>query len=348
MEMMKVAVMTEVKKIEMQQREKPQPKADEVQVKVEYVGVCGSDVHYFEFGRVGNFVVEKPIVLGHECGGTITAVGSDVKKLKVGDHVALEPGVPCGKCEFCLSGRYNLCPDVRFMATPPYDGAFQEYVVHPEALSFKLPDNMSTMAGALIEPLSVGFHAAKQSGAAVGQSAVVLGAGCIGLVTMMALRSMGVKKVIVVDLLPKRLEKAKELGAAAVVNSGETDAVKAVMDLTDGAGADLVFETAGSPVTSMMTSYLVKRGGTITLVGMTPKPEFNYNFGNIMDKEATIKSVFRYCNLYPTAINAVASGDIPIEKIVSDTFSFDEVQKAMQYNIDNKADVTKIVLDFTK
>lgn len=105
MEMMKAAVMTEVKKIEMQQREKPQPKADEVQVKVEYVGVCGSDVHYFEFGRVGNFVVEKPIVLGHECGGTITAVGSDVKKLKVGDHVALEPGVPCGKCEFCLSGR---------------------------------------------------------------------------------------------------------------------------------------------------------------------------------------------------------------------------------------------------
>ncbi|WOC32641.1 NAD(P)-dependent alcohol dehydrogenase [Caproicibacterium argilliputei] len=348
MEMMKAAVLTNIGKIELQQRERPQPKPDEVQVKVEYVGICGSDVHYFEFGRVGNFVVKKPIVLGHECGGTVTAVGSAVKKCKVGDRVALEPGVPCGKCEYCLSGRYNLCPDVRFMATPPYDGAFQEYVVHPEALTFLLPDGMSTMAGALIEPLAVGFHAAKQSGASVGQSAVVLGAGCIGLVTMMALHSMGVKKVIVADLLPKRLEKAKELGASAVINSGETDVEQAVLSLTDGAGADLVFETAGSPVTAMMTSFLVRRGGTITLVGMTPKPEFSYNFGNIMDKEATIKSVFRYCNLYPTAISAVACGDIPIEKIVSDTFPFDHAQEAMQYNIDHKADVTKIVLDFTK
>ena len=257
MEMMKAAVLTNIGKIELQQRERPQPKPDEVQVKVEYVGICGSDVHYFEFGRVGNFVVKKPIVLGHECGGTVTAVGSAVKKCKVG-------------------------------------------------------------------------------------------AGCIGLVTMMALHSMGVKKVIVADLLPKRLEKAKELGASAVINSGETDVEQAVLSLTDGAGADLVFETAGSPVTAMMTSFLVRRGGTITLVGMTPKPEFSYNFGNIMDKEATIKSVFRYCNLYPTAISAVACGDIPIEKIVSDTFPFDHAQEAMQYNIDHKADVTKIVLDFTK
>lgn len=338
--------MTQVGKIEMQERPVPTPKDDEVLVKVEYVGVCGSDVHYYEHGRIGNFVVEKPIILGHECAGTVKAVGKSVTHLKPGDRVALEPGVPCGKCEFCMTGRYNLCPDVVFMATPPYDGAFVEYVAHPANMAFLLPENMTTMEGALVEPLSVGFHAAQQSGASVGQTAVILGAGCIGLVTMLSLHSMGVKTVYVVDVIEKRLEKAKALGAAAVFNSKQKDVCREIMTLTNGQGVDLVFETAGNAATTYMTSYLVKKGGTITLVGMAPNPEMNYNFGNILDKEATIKSVFRYRNIYPKAIQAISAGDIPIKAIVSDVFPFDEVEKAIQYNINNKADVTKIVISF--
>lgn len=345
---MKAAVMTQVGKIEMQEREIPTPKDNEVLVKVEYVGVCGSDVHYYEHGRIGNFVVEKPIVLGHECAGTVKEVGKAVTNLKVGDRVALEPGVPCGKCEFCMTGRYNLCPDVVFMATPPYDGAFVEYVAHPANMAFLLPDNMNTMEGALVEPLAVGFHAAQQSGASVGQTAAVLGAGCIGLVTMMSLHSMGVKTVYVVDVIEKRLEKATELGATAVFNSIEQDACKEIMELTGGKGVDLVFETAGNAITTQMTSYLVKKGGTVTLVGMSPNPEINYNFGNILDKEATIKSVFRYRNIYPKAIQAISAGDIPIKDIVSDIYSFNEVEKAVKYNISNKANVTKIVIEFDK
>ena len=223
----------------------PVPKDNEVLVKVEYVGICGSDLHYYEQGRIGDYIVKPPFVLGHESGGTVVAVGKDVTHLKAGDRVALEPGKTCGKCEFCKTGRYNLCPDVVFFATPPVDGVFQEYVAHEADLCFKLPDNVSTLEGALIEPLAVGFHAAKQGNAHFGQTAVVTGAGCIGLVSMMALKALGVTEVYVVDIMQKRLDKAMELGASGVVNGKEKDTVREIMALTGGRGCDLVIETSG-------------------------------------------------------------------------------------------------------
>ena len=178
---MKTAVMTGISQVEIQQRPIPVPADDEELVKVEYVGICGSDLHYYESGRIGIFIVEPPFVLGHEAGGTVVEVGAGVKDLKVGDRVALEPGKTCGHCEHCKEGKYNLCEDVIFFATPPVDGVFQEYVAHEAGLCFRLPDNMSTMEGALIEPLAVGMHAANQGEAHLGQTAVVTGAGCIGL-----------------------------------------------------------------------------------------------------------------------------------------------------------------------
>ena len=201
--MMKTAVMLGIGKMGFEEREIPKVQDNEVLVKLEYVGICGSDLHYYETGAIGDYVVEPPFVLGHEPGGTVVEVGKDVKHLKVGDRVALEPGKTCGHCEFCKTGRYNLCPDVVFFATPPVDGVFQEYVAHEADLCFKLPENVSTLEGALIEPLAVGFHAAMQGGARAGQTAVVMGAGCIGLVTMMALKAMGVSKVYVVDILSR-------------------------------------------------------------------------------------------------------------------------------------------------
>ena len=217
---MKTAVMLGIGKMGFKERKIPQVKEDEVLVRLEYVGICGSDLHYYESGAIGDYVVKPPFVLGHEPGGTVVEVGKNVKHLKAGDRVALEPGKTCGHCEFCKTGRYNLCPDVVFFATPPVDGVFQEYVAHEAQLCFKLPDNVSTMEGALIEPLAVGFHAAMQGGARAGQTAVVMGAGCIGLVTMMALKAMGVSKVYAVDIMEKRLQKALELGATDVVIVG--------------------------------------------------------------------------------------------------------------------------------
>ena len=140
--MMKVAIMTDIGKMEYTERPIPAPKDDEVLVKLEYVGICGSDLHYYEAGAIGNFIVKPPFVLGHEPGGVVVEVGKDVTHLKVGDRVALEPGKTCGHCEFCREGKYNLCPDVIFFATPPVDGVFQEYVAHEAGLCFKLPDNV--------------------------------------------------------------------------------------------------------------------------------------------------------------------------------------------------------------
>ena len=343
--MNKAAVMLEPGKIEMQERPMPVPKDNEVLVHIKHVGICGSDIHYYESGRIGDFVVEKPIILGHESAGVVEAVGKDVKNLKVGDRVALEPGYTCGKCEFCMTGRYNLCPDVVFMATPPYDGAFCEYVAYPSHMAFKLPDNMSTMEGALVEPLAVGIHATNQGGASLGQTAVILGSGCIGLCTLLALRAKGVTEVYVSDVLDKRLAKAKELGATEVINAKEKDTVEEIMRLTGGKGCDMVYETAGNKFTTAQTAKLVKRGGTVVLVGMAPDPTVAYDFGTLGNKEATIKTVFRYRNIYPAAINAISGGSIPIAKIASDFFTLDQVPEAMEYSVKNKADIVKAVIE---
>lgn len=341
---MKVAVMNGIGKMGFEERAIPTARDNEVLVKLEYVGICGSDLHYYETGAIGDYVVKPPFVLGHEPGGTVVEVGKNVTHLKVGDRVALEPGKTCGHCEFCKTGRYNLCPDVVFFATPPVDGVFQEYVAHEADLCFKLPENVSTMEGALIEPLAVGFHAAMQGGAKVGQTAVVMGAGCIGLVTMMALKAMGVSRVYVVDIMQKRLDKAMELGADGVINGSEVNAIEAVMKLTGGRGCDLAVETAGTQITTVQTIHMTKKGSTIVLVGYSKSGEMTLPMSLALDKELTFKTVFRYRHIYPMAIDAVAAGKVNLKGIVTDIFSLDDAQKAMDYSVNNKADIVKAVI----
>lgn len=341
---MKVAVMNGIGKMGFEEREIPKVKDNEVLVKLDYVGICGSDLHYYETGAIGDYVVEPPFVLGHEPGGVVVEAGKNVTHLKAGDRVALEPGKTCGHCEFCKTGRYNLCPDVVFFATPPVDGVFQEYVAHEADLCFKLPDNVSTLEGALIEPLAVGFHAAMQGNAHAGQTAVVMGAGCIGLVSMMALKAMGVSKVYVVDIMQKRLDKAMELGADSVINGAEKDAVQEVMRLTDNKGCDLAIETAGTQITTVQTIHMTKKGSTIVLVGYSKSGEMTLPMSLALDKELTFKTVFRYRHIYPMAIEAVASGKVNLKGIVTDIFSLEEAQKAMDYSVNNKADVVKAVI----
>ena len=318
----------------------------EVLVSLEYVGICGSDVHYFHNGCCGSYKVDlsEDYMLGHECAGTIVKVGEEVEKLKVGDRVALEPGITCGECEQCKSGHYNLCPDVVFLATPPVQGCNEEYIAFPENMCFKLPDNVSTKEGALIEPLSVGFYASEQGGVKTGDTVVILGSGCIGLVTLLACKAHGAGKIIVADLVEARLQKALEIGATEVINSGKEDALKKIEELTNGRGADVVFETAGSPVTIAQTPFIVRRGGVITLVGISAKEEINYNFAQIMDKEATIKSVFRYRNIYPKAIAAVSGGAINVKGIVTHEFDLDHIQEAYDEAVNNKTDLVKAVI----
>lgn len=341
---MRVAIMEGIGKMGFTQRPIPTPKEDEVLVKLEYVGICGSDMHYYETGAIGDFVVEPPFVLGHEPGGTVVEVGSRVTHLKVGDRVALEPGKTCGHCRYCREGKYNLCPDVVFFATPPVDGVFQEYVAHQADLCFKLPDNVSTLEGALIEPLAVGFHAAIQGDAHLGQKAVVMGAGCIGLVSLMALKARGVQEVYVVDVMDKRLDKALELGATAVINGKKEDVVARLNQLTGGMGTDLAIDTAGSEFTVRQAIMAAAKGSTIVLVGYSRTGEMNMPTDFILNKELTLKSVFRYRHIYPIAIEAVASGKVNLKGIVSNIFPLSDIQNAMDESIRNKADIVKSVI----
>lgn len=322
----------------------PEPKDDEVLLKVEYVGICGSDIHGFESGP---FIPPKDpnqkIGLGHECGGTVVGVGSKVKKIKVGDRVNIEPGVPCGKCKFCLSGHYNICPDVDFLATQPnYRGALTNYITHPESLTYKLPDNMDTMEGALVEPAAVGMHAAMEADVKPGKKIVILGAGCIGLMTLQACRVMGATEIVVVDMIEKRLDMAAKLGAMETINGGKEDTVARAKEILGDLGADIVFETAGARATAAQTTKLVMRGGRIMIVGTVPG-DTPVNFLSI-NREVKIQTVFRYANNYPMTIEAISSGRFDVKSMVTDIYDYKDVQRAFEESLSRKSEIIKGVI----
>lgn len=339
----RAAYMTAVKQMEIRELPMPEAGADEIVLKVEYVGVCGSDAHFFESGMRKGKAFDLPFILGHECAGTIVQTGDHVTGLRVGDRVCFEPQITCGTCVYCKSGHYNMCPDVRFPSVPPYDGMLRDYVAIPSHLAYRLPDNVSTMEGALIEPLAVGLSAASRGDVSLGQNVVILGGGCIGLLTMMACKARGAGKVILCDLFAKRLEKALELGADAVINAKEEDVQARVLELTGGVGADVVFETAGNPRTAAQTSDLVRRCGIVVMVGNI-NGETPYRFMDLMYKEGEIRTIYRYRNNFATALQAVSTGSIDVKKIVSHQFDFQDVQAAFENSLYNRQDVIKAVI----
>lgn len=335
---------TENRKMIFKPAEMPKVGDHDVLIKMKFCGVCGSDVHFYEHGEP-EFPDVYPFILGHEGAGEVIETGSAVTHLKVGDRVAIEPGIPCRTCEWCTSGRYNLCPHVVFPSAPREHGILREYVGHPADMCFKLPENLSFEEGALIEPLAVAMTAAREAGARVGQSAAILGSGCIGLVTLLALRSMGLSKITVVDLFDIRLNKAKELGAWNTVNARENDPIAEVVKLHDGIGPELVFETAGSSVTASQIIKMAKRGGTVMIignvVGQTP-----IDFQLMTNKEVTIKTNFRYRNIYPTTIDAVSSGRINVKSIISRRYPLQDTHQAFEDCINEKASMVKAIIKF--
>lgn len=341
----KTFYMTDLEKIEVGEAPMPQVGPDDVMIKVQSVGVCGSDLHYYSKGSIGDFVVEYPFILGHEAAGVVAEVGANVTSLKVGDRVCMEPGVPCMKCEECLSGHYNLCRDVRFWATPPYDGVLSEYITHPAAFTFKIPDNMSFTEGALVEPLAIGLHACNTGNVKLGQTVLIMGAGCIGLVTLLAAKAYGATQVIVGDVLDKRLDKAAELGAIPV-NTKTGDIVAKVMELTNGRGADVCIDCAGFSATVDSCLSACKPAGTVVIVGLGQDRVDGFNTSIMSTRELTVTSIFRYRNLYPTAINAIADGRINVGAIVSHRFKFDDTIDAFATCTRDIRNVVKGVIEY--
>lgn len=336
------AFVLENRKMEIRPTNMPLFGEDDVLVEMGYCGICGSDLHFYTFGEP-DYPDVYPFSPGHELAGTVVEVGAKVKTLKRGDRVSLEPGIPCRKCEWCKEGRYNLCSSVKFMSYPRTQGGLRKYVAHPEDLCFKLPENISTLEGALVEPLAVGLFATTGSGIQIGKKAAIIGSGAIGLVTLLSLRAMGITEVAVLDVFENRLQKATELGATHVINGSKTDIVKEVKESFGGLGPDYVFECAGNIKTASQTIYMVKRGGTVVIVGnvvgQTP-----INFQLCVDKNLTIKTTFRYCNVFPVAIEAIASGRINVKQIVSNEFDFKDSMHAFETSLTEKQSLIKGVI----
>lgn len=334
----------------LEKREIPMPELsdDDVLIEMEYMGICGSDIHAFNghFEDVITATSKQDVMIGHECAGKVVKTGKNVTKIQVGDRVAVEAGVGCGVCDMCRQGLYNLCRDMRFLGCPPdYKGAMQRYMSYPGSWIFKLPDNVSSMEGVLIEPLSVGLHASNLSGIGLGDNAVIFGAGCIGLTVLLSCLAKGAAKVIVVDIFENRLETAKKMGAAAVINSNECDVAEEVIRIL-GEEPKYIFEAAGNPVTAKLCTKLIGRAGIITLVGALVEPT-PIVFEDISEKEVTIKTVFRYRNIYPMAIHALASGRIDIKSMVNKVFDFEDMQHALEEATANKQEIVKAVVRYS-
>lgn len=340
------AYMTAVQKIEIRDCPMPTVADGEVLLEVAYVGVCGSDVHFFESGKRKDQDIPLPFILGHEASATVVSIGKGVSGLKPGDRVVIEPQKTCGICEFCRSGHYNMCPDVVFPSVPPNDGMLRRYFAFPAHLCYKLPDSVSLLEGALVEPLAVGLSAADRGNVQLGQTVVILGMGAIGLTTLLACKARGASKIIAIDIFQNRLDCALKFGADYALNVSQTDAVAEVMRLTDGFGAEVVFETAGSQKTAAQAAMYLKRCGTIVMVGNV-NGETPIRFMDLMYKEGEIRTIYRYKNNFKTAISAIASGNINVKGMVSKVFPFDETHDAFMCALKDKMSVVKLVVEIT-
>jgi L-iditol 2-dehydrogenase len=304
--------------IELEERPVPVPGPGQVLVEVSAVGVCGSDVHWFTEGRIGELAVDGPLVLGHEASGVVRALGPGADRLKVGDRIAMEPGIPCGRCRACRHGQYNLCPHIRFFATPPVDGAFARYVVHEEDFCYVLPDHVSDDAGALLEPLSVGIWSTWKAHIAVGDRVLVTGAGPIGLVVAAV-----AQEVVVTDTQAVRLPSATKMGATAVV-----DALKDGDSLAD-MGADVLIECSGS-MQALETGIRALRGGArAVVVGMSAESHPRLPLALVQWREIELTGTFRYANTYPTAVAMASAGTVPLDDLVTGHYSLAQVEEAL-------------------
>lgn len=310
--------------LRIEERPLPELGSRQVLVEVRAVGICGSDVHYYEHGRIGDFVVKAPLVLGHEASGVVVARGDAAGRHEVGQRVALEPGVPCGSCRECRTGHYNLCRRVVFFATPPVDGALAHFVAIHEDFAYALPDHVSDEAGALCEPLSVGLWACRKAEVGVGTRVAVAGAGPIGAAVTMVARQAGASEVIVSDPVAARRERILELGATAAV-----DPSASVLEV-EAADADVFIDCSGVAAAVRDGIRSLRPAGSAVLVGMCPTSEIEFPVAAMQSREIVVTGTFRYANTYPQAIALVASGALNLESIVDARFSLDQSEQALK------------------
>jgi L-iditol 2-dehydrogenase len=323
---MRANVMTGVQTLQIEDRPVPAPGEHQVLVEVAAVGVCGSDVHYYRHGRIGDFVVEAPMILGHEMSGRIAAVGAGVDPNRVGQRVAVEPQHPCRRCAQCKAGRYNLCPHMEFYATPPIDGAFCRYVLSDDDMAHPVPDSMSDDAAALLEPLSVAITTMRKAHVAPGTSILIAGAGPIGVICAQSARAFGAARIVVTDLLPSRREKALQFGATEVLDPTAVD-IAAIEPV------DAFVDATGVPAAVVSGIKAVGPAGHVVLVGMGAD-EYALPVSHIANLEINVTGVFRYTDTYPAAIHLVSSGAIDLDGMVTGKYDLEHAADALESDSD--------------
>ncbi|MDH2999836.1 sulfurtransferase [Chelonobacter oris] len=317
---------------------------DDVEIKIHTVGICGSDIHYYQHGRIGPFIVKEPMILGHEASGTVTCIGKNVTHLAVGDRVCMEPGIPNLLSMQSKSGFYNLDPEVRFWATPPIDGCLRECVIHPAAFTFKLPDNLSFAEGAMVEPLAIGMQSVTKAQIKPGDIALVIGAGTIGVLTALAALAGGCAEVVICDVVDDKLSIAGQYPGIHPINSKKTNLLEFIQDFTNGVGVDILFECSGSAaVITDLTTYMAS-ASTAVLVGMPLQPA-PIDIVAAQAKEITFKTIFRYVNMYPRTIRLLASGKLDIRPLISAVYRFSEAIEAFDRAASGNPQDVKIMIE---
>jgi len=343
------AVLYGIEDIRLEQRPIPTIRDDQVLLKMDCVGICGSDVHYLVNGRIGDFILTKPMIIGHEASGVVHKVGAKVNHLKVGDRVAIEPQEICRYCDFCKQGKYNLCPTLTFCATPPIDGNLTRYYAHVADFCYKLPDHVTMEEGALLEPLSCGVHACHKGGIGLGTKILIIGAGPIGLAVLAAAKSMGAGDVIITDMMTDRLKLAKEMGAthtlAVTKDQNENELVKKIHEIL-GTAPDVTIDCSGFEATIRLAILVTKPGGVAVIVGLGAN-EVKIPLITGLTREIDIRGIFRYVNEYPASLSIAASGKIPIKKLITHHFDITQTKEAFDTARYNRDGAIKVMIHCT-
>jgi D-xylulose reductase len=316
----------------------------DVRVRIKACGICGSDVHYYLHGRIGDFVVKEPMILGHEAAGVIVEAGAGVTHLKAGDLVCMEPGIPKAFSAETMQGMYNLDPGVFFWATPPDHGCLRESVVHPARFCFKLPPPLTAAEGAMVEPLSIGMEAAKQARLQGGDTVAIVGAGTIGVMCALSALASGASRVYISDIMEGKLKTAAKIPNVIPINTKETGLVDAIRKQTSGIGVDVVIEASGSPAVYPDFFRVLRKGGRAVLVGMA-SGTVPIDVPFLQGQGIRIYTVFRYCNVYPRAIELLSSGKIDLKPFISRTFRFEDSIAAYEYAAEGHPDTVKVMIE---
>lgn len=323
----------------------PEPGENEVLLSMGSVGICGSDIKYWSYGQCGRFKLTNPMVIGHEGSGTVVKLGPGVKNLSIGDRVAIEPGVPCRTCDICKEGRYNLCREMKFCATPPVDGNLMKYYVHAADFCFRLPDHVSLDEGAFLEPLSVSVYGCERGGVRCGSRVLICGAGPVGILSMMVAKALGASSVCMTDIDEHRLQVAKEMGASHIVKVTTKDALELANQVVEVLGDEphVTLECSGSDQSLSTGIYATRPGGTVVLIGrgsLTPEIPIVV----AATKEVDIKGVFRYANCYPKALSLITSGKVDVKPLITHHFTLQDSVKAFETASSKEAKAIKVMI----